>query len=105
MKKRLPFQSLVEQGSYLDQMIYEKYKAPKPQVSIEQARKIDRILKEYDGTSSLNFKLYIDGYVYNFSGKIYKIDANKKTIYFDDFFLPIKNIIDIEDPQPFLDIC
>lgn len=105
MKKWLPFQSLTEQSTYLDKMLYEKYKIDKPQVSIEQARKIDRILKEYDGSSSLTMKIFMDGYLYNYTGKIYKIDKNKKIIYFYDFFIPVKNILDIEDPSPFNDIC
>ena len=105
MKRWLPFQSLVEHGSYLDQMMYEKYKIDKPQVSIEQARKIDRLLKEYDGTSSLTFKIYLDGYLYTYKGKILKLDKNRKVIYFDDFYIPINNILDIEDPSPFNDIC
>lgn len=103
MKKRLPFSSLVEQGSYLDKMMYEKFKVDKPRISVEQARKIDRLLKEYDG-SSLKMKIYVDGYLYNYEGKIEKIDVSKKIIFLEDIYIPIKNIIDIEDPDPFCDI-
>ena len=105
MKRWLPFKSLVEQGSYLDKLIYEKYKIDKPQVSVEQAEKIDRILKEYDKNSELKFKLYIDGYLYIFTGKIERINKQKKLIYLNDLELPIKNIIDIEDPNPFAEIA
>lgn len=104
MKKWLPFASLVEQQEYVEKMLYEKYKTPRPLVSVEQARKIDYILKAYPD-SILNFKLYIDGYIYNYQGKILKIDKRKKLVYFDEFFLPINDIIDIEDPNPFDDIC
>lgn len=104
MKKWLPFASLVEQQDYLDKMLYEKYKVSRPLVSVEQARKIDYILKYYPD-SVLSFKLYIDGYLYTYKGKILKLDKNKKIVYFDDFFLPIKDIIDIENPNPFSDIC
>lgn len=103
MKKRLPFSSLVEQGSFLDKMMYEKFKVEKPRVSVEQARKIDRLLKEYDGTS-LKMKIYVDGYLYNYEGKIEKIDVSRKQIFLEDIHIPIKNIIDIEDPNPFGDI-
>lgn len=103
MKKWLPFSSLVEQASYLDKMLYEKYKVEKPRISVEQARKIDRILKEYDG-SILNMKIYVDGYLYTYEGIIEKIDVSKKLIFLKDIYLPIKNIIDIEDPDPFGDI-
>ena len=104
MKKWLPFASLVEQQEYLNKMLYEKNKIARPLVSIERARKIDTILKLYPNTT-LNFELYIDGYLYTYVGKILKIDKNKKLVYFDEFFLPIRDIIDIESPNPFADIC
>lgn len=104
MKKWLPFASLVEQQEYLNKMLYEKNKTARPLVSIERARKIDTILKMYPNTT-LNFELYIDGYLYTYVGKILKIDKNKKLVYFDEFFLPIRDIIDIENPNPFADIC
>ena len=104
MKKRLPFSSLVEQQEYLNKMLYEKNKIARPLVSIERARKIDNILKLYPSTT-LNFKLYIDGYLYTYLGKILRIDKNKKIVYFDEFFLPIRDIIDIEDPDPFSEVC
>lgn len=104
MKKWLPFASLVEQNEYLEQMIYEKNKIKKPQVSIEQARKIDLILKEHQDLT-LNFKIYLDGYLYQFAGKIVKIDLNKHLIFFKDFYVPIKDVIDIDDPNYFSDIC
>ena len=104
MKKWLPFASLVEQQEYLNKMLYEKNKIARPLVSIERARKIDTILKLYPNTV-LNFKLYIDGYLYTYVGKILKIDKNKKIVYFDDFFLPIRDIIDIENPDPFAEVC
>lgn len=104
MKKWLPFQSLVEQGDYLDKMLYEKYKTPRPLVSIEQARKIDNILRNYSD-STLNFKLYLDGYLYKYTGKILKLDKNKKIVIFDDFEISLRDIIDIDSPNPFDDIC
>ena len=104
MKKWLPFQSLVEQGKYLDQIIYEKNKIDKPQISVEQARKINRILSTYN-YEVLKMKIYMDGYLYIYNGKIQKIDKTKKIIIFDDFFIPIKNIIDIEETDPFFEVC
>lgn len=104
MKKWLPFQSLIEQEKYLDKMLYEKYKIEKPQISVEQARKINRILSTYTG-DTLTMKIYIDGYLYIYSGKIEKIDKSKKILIFEDFYIPIKNVIDIEESDPFLEIC
>lgn len=105
MKKYLPFASLIEQSDELQKMIYEKGKKEKPLVSIEQARKIDNILRNYDKNVPYAFKLYYDGYIYEYYGKIIFIDKNKKEIVFNDFSLPIKNIIDIEDNDYLYDVC
>lgn len=104
MKKWLPFQSLIEQEKYLDKMMYEKYKVEKPQISVEQARKINRILCSYN-FEVLKMKIYMDGYLYIYNGKIQKIDKNKKILIFDDFYVPIKNVIDIEETDPFFEVC
>ena len=104
MKKWLPFQSLIEQEKYLDKMMYEKYKIEKPQISVEQERKINRILCSYN-FEVLKMKIYMDGYLYIYNGKIQKIDKNKKILIFDDFYVPIKNVIDIEETDPFFEVC
>ena len=105
MKKWLPFSSLVEQGKYLEKMIYEKYKIERPQVFNEQARKIDQTLREYDFKTPLRMDIFYDGYIYKVKEIIRKIDTKKKVIYFDDFYIPIKNIIDIEEINIFDRIC
>ena len=33
------------------------------------------------------------------------IDKNKKILIFDDFYIPIKNVIDIEETDPFFEVC
>lgn len=104
MKKYLPFSSLIEQASFLDEMIYEKNKTEKPQISIEQAKKINSILTHYNNID-LKIEFYMNGYLYTYNGKIDKIDTNNKTIYIKDFIIPIKNIIDIESPDIFDEIC
>jgi len=104
MKKWLPFSALVEQNEYLEKFLYEKNKIRKPQVSTEQAKKIDRILKEC-ADHELVFHTYIDGYLYTFRAKLKTININNHTIEFEDFFIPIKDIIDIEDPDDFYTIC
>lgn len=105
MKKRLPFSSLVEQGKYLEKMIYEKYKRERPQVFNERAAKIDRILRTYDYTSPLKMTIYLDGYVYKIEEKILKIDKNKSRLYLEEFFIPIKNVLDIEETDILNSIC
>jgi len=103
MKKWLPFNALIEQNEFLERMIYEKHKIKKPQISVEQACKIDRILKEHSD-NVLTFRIYLDGYLYTFNGKIEKLDLPNHKIYFKDFFVPIKDILDIDDPEPFYSI-
>lgn len=106
MKKWLPFASLIEQGKFLEQMIYQKYKVEKPLVFNEQCRKINNILLNYDYKTPLNLKIYYDGYIYQIQDTIIYIDIKKKVAYFDNFYLPLKNIIDIEDQSsPFDVIC
>ncbi len=105
MKKWLPFSSLVEQGKILERMIYDKYKIDKPLVFNEHTRKIDKILKEYDYKTPLNILIYYDGYLYRLKDKIVSIDINKKIVYFTSFYLPLKNIIDIDNEDLFNSIC
>jgi len=105
MKKWLPFSALVEQGKFLERLIYEKYKVERPQVFNEQAKKIDMTLREYDYKTPLKMKIFYDGYIYDIQEIINFIDKNKKIIYFNDFYIPIKNILDIEEVNLFDRIC
>ena len=73
---------LISKQEYLDKMEYEKNKIPRPLVSVEQARKIDRILHEYDQTFEYSFKLFIDGYIFKFKGKIVSMNLNKALFNF-----------------------
>lgn len=104
MKKFLPFSSLTEQANFINEMIYEKNKIPKPQISNEQAEKINRILLQ-NLKDNLHIKFYLEGYLYFYDGKIDFIDKNKKVIYINDYIIPIKNIIDIDVPNVLDEIC
>ena len=104
MKKYLPFSSLTEQSVFLDRMIYEKNKMEKPRISTEQAKKIDFILRNHLN-EKLTIKFYLEGYCYFYEGKITYLDKNKKIIYIEDYEIPLKNIIDIESPDIFEEIC
>ncbi len=105
MKKWLPFSSLVEQGSFLEKMIYEKYKVEKPRLFNEQANKINNILKNYDYNTVLNITIFFDGYIYKLHEKITSIDKNKKLVFFTNFYISLKNILDIEEIDIFDSIC
>ncbi|GEM_PF-346020 len=105
MKKYLPFASLTEQAKYLKEMINERNKVPKPQISNEQANKINNILLNYHN-QDVNIKLYIDGTIYFYEGTITKIDKKNKIIIIHDYNLSFSNIIDIIDvSNTFNDIC
>ena len=49
MVKWMPYQSLVEQTSFLARMRYEKNKKPRPHISSDRAREINEILVTYEG--------------------------------------------------------
>ena len=49
-------------------------------------------------------KIFVDGYLYEYEGVIKSLDLNKKRIVLETITIPIKNIIDIEDPNPFSDV-
>lgn len=97
MKKWLPFASLVEQGEYLSKMMYEKYKIEKPIILDDTSEIINKALNEYDFINPLSLKIYFDGYIYKIVDKITFIDKNKKLVYFTNFYIPISNILSIED--------
>ena len=103
MKGYLPFASLVEQAKYIEEMEREKMKIPKPQISVEQARKINDILTNYTG-EALEMKIFIDGKIYEYEGKIL-LNKQKKSFIINDFELSVRNIIDIESPNIFDEIC
>ena len=105
MKKYLPFRSLVEQEEYLRKVVYERKKSQKPQISTEQAEKIDRILRNYIKGEKYHFTLYIDGYLYDHVSPILELDLSKRYIYLNDFYLPINSIVDIEVNNPFEEIA
>lgn len=104
MKKYLPFSSLTEQSVFIDQMLYEKNKVEKPQISNEQAIKINRILLE-NINETLHIKFYLEGYLYYYDGKIDFLDKKNKVIYINDYIIPLKNIIDIDEVDTFDSIC
>ena len=105
MKKFLPFSSLVEHEKCLNKMLIEKNKVKKPQLAIEQARKINNILLNINFDNEYRFKLYLDGYIYFVVSKIKDINFNAKKLYFEDLEISFSSILDIENDDPFNDIC
>ena len=94
MKKWAPFSSLIEQSSVLNEMFYEKNKKAKPQISNERASKINRILSNYGG-EKIKIKYFYDGYIYEVSTIIKRIDTLNRRLIFEDGVMPFSEIIDI----------
>ncbi len=95
MKKFLPYKSLNEQSDFINQMLYEKNKIDKPIISSDIKEKINYILSNYNN-DELDIRFYNDGYVYNMTSKVYKIDILYKKLYFSKYeYLDFNNILDI----------
>lgn len=105
MKKYLPYASLIEQGDYLKKMVYQKNRIERPLVSIDDAKRINAILVNFNQNKSYLFTLYIDGYLYKIENKISKIDIHEQALYLEDFAISLKDVIDIEDDFNFDEIC
>ena len=96
MKKWAPYKSLNEQIDFINKMRYEKNKIERPLISNEEAENINNILTNYQN-ETVWVKYYDDGYLYEVSLPIFKIDIINKRIYFDKYsFLDFVNIIDMK---------
>lgn len=100
MKKWAPFSSLIEQSTMLNKMFYEKNKKSKPQISSERASKINQILNNYGGEKLL-IKYFYDGYIYETSLSIKRIDTINRKLIFEDGSIPFSEIIDINPDYNF----
>lgn len=94
MVKFAPFKSLIEQAECLQQMRYKKNKISRPIISQDQKAKINAILSDYHG-ETLKFTFFNDGYLYEFSKPIKKIDLDKKVLVFEEGELRFIDIVDI----------
>ena len=95
MKKWRPFSSLAEQKPSLQQMKYQKGKCPKPQISRDQAEKIDGYLHDYRGRCFL-ITFYEDGYVLTLEEMIQKVSRESCTIKTESRTISFNNLINLE---------
>ena len=100
MKKWAPFASLIEQSSCLEKMKYERNKIEKPKISSDRAQKINAIIVN-SHSETLKIKYFYDGYLYEISAQIKRIDALNKVLVTDKGSLPLSNIIDINSEDYF----
>lgn len=94
MVKWMPYQSLVEQSSFLARMRYEKNKKPRPHISSDRAREINEILVTYEG-EEVAACYYHDGYLYDLTGRISKIDALYHRLWINGILIPFPDLIDL----------
>ena len=100
MKKWAPFSSLIEQSSCLEKMRYERNKIEKPKISSDRAQKINAIIVNSRG-QTLKIKYFYDGYLYEISAQIKRVDTINKILITDKGSLPLSNIIDINSEDYF----
>lgn len=92
------YKSLTEQSSTMDKMRYEMGKEEKPTISNEKCEKINNILVAYHN-QEVTIKYFYDGYQYEISGVIEKIEPSFKRLTIEGKAIPFNSIIDIEDPS------
>ncbi|HNY74446.1 MAG TPA: hypothetical protein PLX93_03415 [Bacilli bacterium] len=95
MKKWRPFSSLEEQKPSLQQMKYQKGRCPKPQISRDQAEKIDGYLHDYRG-KCFQITFYEDGYVLTLEEMIQKVSCESCTIKTESRTISFNNLINLE---------
>lgn len=95
MMKWMPYQSLVEQSSFLAAMRRQKARISKPRISSERAEKINEILTTYCG-EEVKAKYYDDGFLHFLGGTISKIDATWRYILLQGKRIEFRNLIDLD---------
>lgn len=100
MKKWAPYASLIEQSTILNEMFYNKNKKEKPSISNERATKINKILTNYYG-KTLKIKYYYDGYVYEISTSIKRVDSINHKLILEDGEIPFSEVIDLSIDSEF----
>ena len=95
MMKWMPYQSLVEQGSFLRRMRYEKNKIARPHISSERANDINEILTTYGG-EEVKARYFEDGYLFDLIGHIDRIDPVWHYLLIDGKKIQFVNLINLE---------
>ncbi len=94
MKKFLPYASLIEQGEFIKQMLYEKQKVSKPLVSYDEQERINMLLTNYHGEEVI-ITYFKAGYIYQTTTYIKRIDPTFKELTLTNFKLSFADVIDI----------
>ena len=94
MMKWVPFQSLTEQATYLQQMRRDKHRIKKPLISEDVAREINEVLVHYSG-EEIRVRYFYDGEIYTQNGVIDFIDNFAKRLRIDKKDIPFKDVLEL----------
>ena len=96
MIKWMPFQSLNEQATYLQQMRSNKSKVERPLISSDVASGINEILTNYHG-EVVRVRYYDKGSILKAKGIIKYIDNFAKRLRIDSIDIDFINLLEIEE--------
>ena len=98
MKKWQPYASLIEQEVELKKMRVNREKVEKPILFDDKIQEINYILTNYHD-QELTIQFFKDGYLYNATDKIKRIDVVDESIllYSDNLKIKLSDITDIID--------
>ncbi len=95
MMKWAPYQSLVEQGKYLAEMLEKKSRIPKPSISSDRAEEINWILTHYQN-ELLRAEYWESGHLFKLEGTIRKINVDERRLYIGGKSIEFRNLIQLE---------
>ncbi len=89
-----PFDSVYSSKSIIKEIMSEKNKVDFPILSEDQLNYIEeQIIFAYNSKLIIKLQYYFNGYIFNITGTIDKIDKNNKKIFIKNTPLYIKQII------------
>ena len=91
MVKYAPYQSLVEQASYLAKMRARRQKVEKKLLAEEEAEEINDILVHYDD-EPVSLTYWENGIVYERTGVIFKIDATRRRLNIEGTWIDFSSL-------------
>ena len=96
MKKWAPFSSLIEQATCLEEMKYQRNRISKPVLTDDQIEKINYVLQSYRKGQFVKIKFFHDGYLYEITTTIKKIDLENRILVLENGKLNFSILIDID---------
>ncbi len=95
MVKYAPYQSLVEQSTYLARMRQRRQRVEKKSLFSDEAETINELLTAGDG-GTLSITYWSDGFMHQEEGAIQKIDPFARVIYINGITIPLSALQHVE---------